>query len=393
MEVNKIWNKQYVTLFSLNVILSTSFFMVSTTLSKHLVQLGMTVAVAGTIIGMMPLAALLMRPFSGWISDRFNKRSLLFIFLSIYALCMLAYGLVTSELAFLVIRFLHGISFSMTSTISMALIVGFIPKDRMGEGLGYFGIAQTIAMAVGPSIGLALLQFSTSQWMFLFASVSVVVAMGTLFYLPNVRPKELERERQALRLRLSDFFVKEAIIFSVITFALSSTNGIENSFIALYGIEFGMLNVGWYFTLSAVFLLLSRVFLSKVGDRKGFSFVFYPGVLCIVFSFLLLSSATATNAVYIFAVAAILKAIGIGAVQPAVQASVMKNVSVERRGAATSTFYVGADLGQATSPYIAGKMIDTSGYSDMFKFFAMPLIVVAALYGGVMWRRKRSGRQ
>lgn len=389
MTASKIWNKQYVTLFSLNVILSTSFFMVSTTLSKHLVQLGMTVAVAGTIIGAMPLAALLMRPFSGWISDRFNKRSLLFIFLSIYALCMLSYGLVTSELAFLAIRFLHGISFSMTSTISMALIVGFIPKHRMGEGLGYFGIAQTIAMAIGPSIGLALLQFASSQLMYLLASISVLVAMSTLFYLPNVRPKEQEGQRKAFRLKFSDFFVKEAIIFSFITFALSSTNGIENSFIALYGQEFGMLNVGWYFTISAVFLLLSRVFLSKVGDRKGFAYVFYPGVMCIVLSFLLLSSATATNAIYFFAVAAILKAIGIGAVQPAVQASVMKNVSAERRGAATSTFYVGADLGQASSPYVAGKMIDTSGYSDMFKLFTIPLIAVAALYGGVMWRRRR----
>lgn len=388
MTPTKIWNKQYVTLFSLNVILSTSFFMISTTLSKHLVGLGMTVAVAGTIIGVMPFAALLMRPFSGWISDRFNKKSLYFIFLTIYALCMIGYGMVTSELAFMVIRFIHGVSFSMTSTLSMALIVGFIPKQRMGEGLGYFGIAQTIAMAIGPSIGLALLQFSGSELMFILASISVFVAMGTLIFLPNRKPKELEGERQAFRLRFSDFFVKEAIIFSFITFALSSTNGIENSFIALYGLEFGLLNVGWYFTLSAIFLLLSRVFLSKVGDRKGFAYVFYPGVLCIVLSFVMLSSATATNVIYFFAAAAILKAIGIGAVQPAVQASVMKNVSAERRGAATSTFYVGADLGQASSPYVAGKMIDTSGYSDMFKIFTIPLIAVAALYSAVMWRRK-----
>lgn len=373
----------------LNIILSTSFYMISTTLSLHLVDLGMTVAVAGTIIGAMPLAAMLIRPFSGWICDNFNRKYLLTIFLVLNALSIAAYGIVTSETAFLAIRLLHGISFSITTTVSMALIAGYIPKKRMGEGLGYFGIAQTVAMAIGPSIGLALAQVSGSRSMFLFAALCVVISMISLFYLREEKSEDPHFGRKELRLRFGDFIVKEAVLFSIISFALASANGIENSYIALYGQQFGFLNVGWYFTLSAVVLLISRLLFSKVMDRRGFSFVFYPGLICVGTSFLLLSYATGTNALYVFATAAIIKALGIGAMQPALQASVMQRVKPERRGAATSTFYIGTDLGQASSPYMAGKMIDTNGYPDMFRIYIIPLIVVGVLYSILKWMKEK----
>jgi MFS family permease len=386
--MTRIWNRQYTAIFLLNAILNISFYMISTTLSVHLTDRGMTVATAGAVIGAMPMAAMLIRPFSGWICDRFSKKRLMLIFLMLNGLCIAAYGIAASDAAYLIARLLHGVSFSITTTVTMALIASYIPKERMGEGLGYFGVGQTLAMAVGPGAGLALAHYINTQAMFFFASFCVIVSMISLLFLQDSGGERGTGQRKGLPLSWSAIFVKQALLFSVISFALSSVNAIETSFIALYGLELGMPNAGWYFTLSAAVLLLSRMFCGKLVDRKGFSFVLYPGLICVALALWLLSEASAFNPVAIFAIAAVLKALGVGAVQPALQASVMNAVSPERRGAATSTFYIGADLGQASAPVIAGEIIDSSGYPSMFRVFMLPLAAVLIGYGLFMRIRK-----
>ncbi len=387
--MNKIWNRQYIILFSLNVILNISFYMVSTALSKHLVELGMTVTIAGTIVGAMPMASMLIRPVSGWICDHFSKKRLLAIFLLLNCICVLGYGLVHSETIYLLLRIMHGISFGITTTITMTLITSYIPEGRLGEGLGYFGLAQTIAMAVGPSVGLALSWIAGNRFMFFFASLCVFISLLSAFFLEEGIRLETGMGVRKLQLKLGDFFAKEALLFGTITLTLSSLNGIESSYITLYGEQFGITNVGWYFTLSAVILLFSRTLCGKMVDKRGLSAVLYPGAAMIGTAFLLLSGVNYNNKFILFSIAAVLKAIGVGAVQPALQASAIQSVKSERRGAATSTFYVGTDLGQATAPVIAGRIIDTNGYPFMFRIYLVPLVMVSILYGIIELLRKR----
>ncbi|WP_221414124.1 MFS transporter [Paenibacillus sp. 598K] len=386
--MTRIWNRRYTAIFLMNAVLNISFYMISTTLSVYLTERGMTVATAGALIGAMPLAAMLIRPFSGWICDQFSSRKLLLIFLTLNGLCIAAYGAAVSDVAYLIVRLLHGVSFSITTTVTMALVASSIPRERMGEGLGYFGMGQTLAMALGPGAGLALAHATGPRLMFFFASLCVIVSLISLLFLPDAGEERADRPKR-LQWRWGDFFVKQALLFSIISFALSSANGIETSYIALYGLELGLANAGWYFTLSAVTLLLTRMFCGKLVDRKGFSYVLYPGLACVALALLLLSGASAYHAATIFAVAAVLKAIGVGAVQPALQAAVMHAVPPERRGAATSTFYIGADLGQASAPVIAGDIVDNSGYEAMFRVYMLPLAAVMAGYGLVMRIRRR----
>jgi len=397
MHTNRIWNIQYTALFLVNVILNISFYMTATALSKHLVDLSFPVAAAGSIIGIMPMASMLIRPVSGWICDRFRKKRLLGLFLLINALCVAGYGFAQHSLVFYLLRIFHGVSFGMTTTITMAMIAGYIPEGRMGEGLGYFGLAQTLAVAIGPSVGLFLSGIAGNHIMFLFASLCVIVSVILSTLLKDDAVQDSQRisnpSGSKSQFKLQSFIAKEAVLYGVITVALSSTNGIENSYIALYGEQFGMGNVGWYFTLSAVTLLFSRTLCGKLMDKKGFSVVLYPGIASVILAFLLLSWASTTNAAALFAAAAILKAIGVGAVQPSLQAATIQAVEPERRGAATSTFYIGTDLGQASAPAIAGKLVDVRGYPFMYRTYTIPLFCVCLLYAAVVFRRRNKASQ
>ena len=98
MKQEKIWNKSYITLFLINLIVSTSFYMISTALSKHLVHLGMTVTMAGSVIGSMSFASMLTRPVTGWVSDHFDRKILLSLSLAVNFLCVVGYGVCTNAM-------------------------------------------------------------------------------------------------------------------------------------------------------------------------------------------------------------------------------------------------------------------------------------------------------
>jgi len=66
----------------------------------------------------------------------------------------------------------------------------------------------------------------------------------------------------------------------------------------------------------------------------------------------------------------------------------MKVVPVNRRGAGSSTFFIGLDLGDLTGPVIAGAIIQLWGYKEMFLASLLPVAVCAiVLY---LWVRRGS---
>lgn len=61
----------------------------------------------------------------------------------------------------------------------------------------------------------------------------------------------------------------------------------------------------------------------------------------------------------------------------------MKAVPPQRRGSASSTYYIGSDIGQGTAPAIGGYIVDRTGGSDCglaFALYTLPLMAGALLY-------------
>ena len=79
---------------------------------------------------------------------------------------------------------------------------------------------------------------------------------------------------------------------------------------------------------------------------------------------------------------------GTAGLDPVLQAKVLNTVSEERRGAAASTFYLGADLGQAIGPIAGGMLVQGIGYANMYMSFMIPLILILLLFMFVQVRGK-----
>ena len=77
MKKSGILNRAYLSLFVINLIVSMSFYMLSTTIALYATGVGLSAAVAGTVVGVLSVASMCMRPFTGIISDRMERRRLL----------------------------------------------------------------------------------------------------------------------------------------------------------------------------------------------------------------------------------------------------------------------------------------------------------------------------
>ena len=384
----KLLNCQYVLFSIINLVVSVSFSMVSTTMTKYAYSIGTTVAMAGAITGAFSIASMVIRPFSGLVSDRMNRKMLLVVSTFAMGVCTFLYGLVSDTTMLFIIRILHGVAFGISSTVNMALIPGFSPKERVGEAVSYFGLGQALAIVVGPSLGLALAD--SAGFPINFTVSALIVAVGGVIALVmdfqgNDRPLSIGNKRG---IRWGDIIATESLLYAGINIAISATSGVENSLIALYGTAMGVENIGWYFTLSAVTLCISRLAFGKMADRQGVATAMYLGTGLMIVGFLLLWR---PPAIWMFAVSAVIKTVGSGIVRPALQAECIKTVTPDRRGAASSTFYIGSDVGQGVSPWLAGHVVDSSGgdYGLAFGVFAIPMALSCILFAYSTRRKNR----
>lgn len=379
-------NGCYLMLLMVNLIVSISFSMVYTTISQYVTGLGVSVAIAGVVTGAFNLSSMVIRPFSGLITDRVSRKRLLVVSTIGMGIAICGYALVANPKLLIVFRVLHGVFFALSTTVNMAIIPGIVPQNRIGEAICYFGLSQSLAMAVGPALGLWIANFGGLAVTFV-VSAALCVAGGLAAIPFRLTGDAFSPQRRGLK--VSDVIVPRCLPFTMVEITIAAVAGIENSMMVLYAASQGIANISWYFTIGAVTVCFCRLFLGKIIDRKG-TFAVFPGLGLMVLALLILWM---QRAPWMFGLAAVLKTIGASLAKPALQAAAVKSVPPERRGAAVSTYYIGTDLGQGVAPMIGGRIVDMNGgnYGMLFLLFSLPLALAGSVYYAVS-RRTAKGR-
>lgn len=115
------------------------------------------------------ISSIAIRPFAGLIIERFGEKQCC----EVQHYCLHFWPLViyVNQLwILLMIRFVHGIWFSILTTVTVPIVNEFIPEQRKGEGMGYFVMSTNLAVVFGPMIALATLRY-TSFITYLFFSL------------------------------------------------------------------------------------------------------------------------------------------------------------------------------------------------------------------------------
>lgn len=368
-----IWTRDFTLHWITNFLMALGFYFLLPTMPVFAVKaLGADKSQVGYIIGVYTLSAVAIRPFAGYALDSLGRKKVFLWALGFFALLIVSYHLAVSLLFLLVLRLLHGFTWGATTTGGGTIAADILPPGRRGEGIGYFGLSMTLAMALGPMAGLWLM--GDSQYGRLFFTAAF---LGALAFLTAtlVRHPQLPLIRRALS--WSAFVENKVLPVCTAMFLSMVVYGGVVSFITLYSEEIGITNGGLFFLAYAVAMSLTRPFAGRVMDHRGPGLVILVGFLCLIAGFLLLS---ASREIIGFTAAAVLMGIGNGNIWPTLQTMVINMVGPQRRGVANSTYFSAIDLGIGTGSIVLGWLAEGTSIGTMYLASALILLIPLAYF-------------
>jgi MFS family permease len=299
------------------------------------------------------------------------------------------YFFAASPAVLCLIRLLNGFAYGLSSNTNMTIVSSIIPKERSGEGVGYYSMAQMVSMAIGPLLAIRLASGGNFETVFAFSAF--LPAIGLLF-LPFERLGDLTRslrveaKASAEKLSILDGFVERRVLpialFTLFAFTLHST---LMPFMSLYAEAIDLTAAaGFFFLVNAIAVLITRPFVSKRFDRMGANAVIVPGLIVCAAGFLLLSQ---SHSGWMLLVSAVLIGIGSGAVQPASLATVVHLTPKHRLGMGNATYFMALDSSAALGPILGGAFIPFVGYRGLYTITVVWTLAAIPIYYGLYGRK------
>lgn len=383
--LDRLWTRSYILLCIATFLMSFSFFLLVPTLPFYLVQkMGVAQELVGPVLSCYVVAVLCVRPFAGFVADMFKRKQVYIISYMLFAVAFLGYLIVRSNLLlFVLLRIFHGFAFGALNTTGNTLVIDIMPSSRRGEGLGYFGVMNNLAMAFGPMVGLFII--SGGDYMMLFA-VSLLFAcvglcLGTLVKAPNRIPAK----KVNAVISIDRFFMIEGLPACFSLFLLAIPYGMTTSYMAIYAAESGITShSGLFFTVMAFGLIVSRLISGKKVDRGMVTQTIRNGMFIALLGVAgeaLLSLVAAHNLLMgysLYFASAMLVGYGFGTMFPAFNTLFVSMAPNSRRATANATYLTGWDVGIGCGMLLGGNVAGV-GYAICFMLGAV-LVIVSLLF-------------
>ncbi len=368
----KIWNKMFVSIFFANMALNFGQQMSNSLLSKYADSLGAPATQIGMLMSMFAVTALILRFVAGPAMDTYNRKYLVMGAMAIMATAYFGFSISKSISSLMVFRLLQGCGNAFANVACLAMVSEALPKEKFGTGMGYYSLAQVVSQAIAPTIGLTLVDwfgYNTAYTIIGFIMLTAIVVASQIKI--NFKPMG------KLKITLNSIIAKEAVLPAVILLFMAIGFHTINSFLIVFATKQGVTSsIGVFFTVYALTMLFTRPMIGKLTDKFGLVKVAIPAICLTGCSFFIISFATSLP---MFLLAAFVNAFGYGACQPALQSLTMKAVPKERRGSASSTNFIGMDIGTIIGPTLAGTIAQSLGYVAMWRYMVIPFVIGMAL--------------
>jgi MFS family permease len=252
-------------------------------------------------------------------------------------------------------------------------VADILPPLRRAEGVGYYGMATNLALAVGPWLSLAVAGALGFTPVFLI-SAAVATTGVLLAFILRARPFQA---RAAVGAWWTTLLHRTAFRPAVVFMAFGVTYSAQVSFLPVYAVSKNLGDPGIYFTIYALVLVVSRPFAGKLADRLGRGWAIIPGLLLATISMVLV--AAAQDLVFL-AGAGALYALSFALVTPALNALLVDAVAPSERGAALATFTASMDVGIGAGAFLWGFVAQTAGFVNLYLFASIVPVIAIGLY-------------
>ncbi len=374
----RLFTRSYIFILAANFLLFFGFWLLIPILPFYLKETyNCPAAMLGAILSCYTVSGLCVRPFSGYLMDKFPRKPIYVLCYFICASIFLGYMAAGVLTWFIVLRALHGVAFSSVTVGGNTLCVDITPSSRRGEALGYYGLTNNTAMALGPMTGLFMHGHVSYHDIFLTGMAFSLIGLICAFCVKAKTPESIKARKscknkdcrkaeygESKKISLDRFILIKGLPVSLSLLMLSIPYGATTNFVAMYAKEINLhVASGFFFTLMAAGMGASRLFAGQQVDRGYVTQCIHIGYYPVIAAFFMLgicrfviqySSPAATT---MFFIVPLLLGAGFGIMFPAMNTLYINLAPNNQRATATSTYLtawdVGIGIGISTSGIIA----------------------------------------
>lgn len=399
MAKDRLFTRSYICILIANFLIFFGFWLLLPIFPFYLAEeFACPRSVIGIVLSCYIVSCMCVRPFSGFLMDMFPRKP---IYLFCYAICILmfpCYAIAGTLAWFVVLRILHGLVFGGATVGGNTLCVDIMPSSRRGEGLGYYGLTNNIAMALGPMTGLFMHGHLSYTEMFLVGMTVSLVGLICAAMIKARVPESLRKRKEEASngnvstmpkrqpLSLDRFILLKGIPVSISLLLLSVPYGATTNFVAMYAADIHITAPsGFFFTLMAVGMGTSRIVAGKKVDKGYITQCIHVGYYPVIAAFFLLAMcrfiaaeniALATAAFYLVA---LLLGVGFGVMFPAMNSLYINLAPNNKRATATSTYLAAWDVGLGIGIASSGVIAQHFTFSAVYLIGSI-LCLISLLY-------------
>lgn len=335
----------------------------------HVLALGGTTFAGGLFLGFLTYSSALSAPFTGQLADRLGHRRVLIVVSLVLAAFSATYALLDNYKVLLALVFLHGLFWSGLLSASGAYITSIIPETRRAEGIGYWGLASVIAIAVAPPLGFWVFSFGWTALCLEIAGLNLLMAF-IAWRLPDdrahppIHPSTPPPTQSPTRPAAHPLSVEWPVLILSVTMALIAFGyGGLTTFSALFTDELQVSPRSLFLTSMAVAMLVGRVTVGRVLDRIGHRKVL---LFCLPLTATGMALFAVAQGPVTLVIAALAFGAGFGLQYPAYTAYIMGRIPAWRRGAAFGAMLAAFDMGVGSGSTGLGWLIHQFGFRPAF---------------------------
>ena len=283
--------------------------------------------------------------------------------------------------------------------------VAIFSRSRIAEGIGYYGISFNVATAFGPTLMLFLSgHFGYTS---VFITTSAISLFALLFALTinyekkkkpaadNINPSDADQQsnspvqadsdkpitvvksKEKQKFSLDKVIEKTAIPGALVMILTGCPMGLTGTFLVKFGQTLNISGIGLYFTFNAIAMIASRMFVGRLCDRIGAHRALPPGLILILCGVLTIAT---SNSLVQFCIAALFMGFGYGILNPTIQAFTVRSAPLNRRGAASATYYSAIDIGSGVGSMLGGILAQTIGFAWTFGLYSFFIVGASIMF-------------
>jgi MFS family permease len=330
----------------------------------------------GYIVGLFTIAAGLSRPISGKLADTVGRLPVMLFGGSVCILMSVLYPLFPFVFGFLVLRFFHGMSTGFMPTGSVAYLADIIPSDRRGEAMGLVGVMNNVGMMGGYALSSYITNSIGLTNLFWFSGLLAFLSVAIVFRMKETLPNPKSFRESNLKLKLSDVWDKRSMEPAVVILLTLIMFGAIVTLIPDYSIALGIKNKGLFMLIMTLATVATRLFTSKLSDKRGRVFSCRIGTTFWIIGALLM----ACRQIETFYAAAIVCGIASGINSPALFAWVVDNSKGIKAGRAMATLFIALEIGITIGSFLSAEIYDNKFSNLTNVFLIIGLINIITLF-------------